>query len=220
MPAKVLCQQIKDSKAQEPSPAVRHDTPKTGSQCLTPSQAPPAAKEHLGRGSWKWQSPVFAAAEWFVLEVLLVWARSRKASELKLPFPFLGLEVLPKNQMGDFQVFQRRREIFVLVSLEGGWLELWPFWCFPRAGQRGSVHRRCSGEVELGCPREALSCLELLGSSPSCLCARPAVGAGSSVGVTLLSLGRVWLSQGCSVLLQCCPSCSRTEIAAVIGYFC
>lgn len=84
---------------------------------LTPPLAPhsPAAKEHLGRGSWKWQSPVFVAVEWFVLEVLLVWARSRKASKLKLPFPFLGLEVLPKNEMGDFQVFQRRREIFVLL---------------------------------------------------------------------------------------------------------
>lgn len=45
-----------------------------------------AAKQRFGRGFLKCQSPGFVAAEWFGLEVFLVWARSKKASELKHHF--------------------------------------------------------------------------------------------------------------------------------------
>lgn len=67
--------------------------------------------------------------------------------------------------MGDFQVFQRRRVIFALVSLEGGCLMVWSFptrvqWCRRVQGQRGSVYRKCSRRSGAGAsPRKSLSWL-------------------------------------------------------------
>lgn len=169
----------------------------------------PAAKEHLGGGSWTWQSPVSAAAEWFVLEVLLVWVRSRKA-HLSWSSHFLSLDLrcCLKTKWAISRSFRAEGECLCCSPV--GWLlEVWPFpRCsrdrgaqgteMPRGGGAGAFPRRvwsswvpvpaslCHLQWELGAGLGWLCCpLCKWGSARDALCPCTAVPAALITGTIL-----------------------------------